>query len=146
MTRLAFAIALAFVGCGSLQVDPAKVVDAPDRAGEAIQMVADLYGMTSLPMVYWYGRQLDCLDGLGYHNQDGQCRSGEELGGVIAVALPPDTLISGTKDIFGCALLTHEMAHAASEQAGQDGCDNHDCRWFKGPCQAATAMLVEMGL
>ncbi len=145
MTRLAFALALASVGCG-LQVDMAKVVPPPVGAKEAVQATADVYGMRSLPTVYWYGKGLDCLDGLGYHNQDGECRSGEELGGVITVALPPDSLISGTKDSFGCALLTHEMAHAASEQAGGDGCDNHGCAWFKGPCQDATTRLAEMGL
>jgi len=144
---LAAVVSWAFSGCAlEIEVDPAKVVEAPTGAGEAIQAVADTYGMRSLPTVYWYGKGLDCMDGLGYHDQTGDCVTGDELNGVITVALPDGVLISALRDDWGCALLTHEMAHAASEQAGEGGCSNHDCRWFKGPCQGATALLEEMGI
>ncbi len=165
MTRLAFALVLASIGCGvgapecyrldadgreiacGLVIDASKLVDAPARAGEAIQAVADSYGLRSLPSVYWYGRGLDCGGGNGFINQNGDCHSGDELDGVLVTVVPPDGMpLSQFTDRFGCALLTHEMAHAASEQAGQGGCPGHDCPWFQGPCQDATARLAEMGL
>lgn len=148
MTRLAFTLALASVGCGiQLEVDPSKVVPPPLGATEAIQAVADSYGLRSLPAVFWYGgAALDCMDGHGYHDQVGACVAGEQLGGVITVAAPEGMAISSLVDERGCAVLAHEVAHAASEQAGQDGCGNHDCRWFKGPCQYATARLAGLGL
>ncbi len=166
MTRLAFALALATIGCGTgevdcyrvapdgsevacdgavrLPIDTNKVVDAPAGAGEAVQAIADVYGLHSLPLVYWYGKNLDCGEGTGFLDSEGVCLVGEELGGVIAAIVPPPGGRISESD--GCALLAHEMAHYASEQTGEGVCSSHDCRWFKGPCQAATARLAEMGL
>lgn len=155
------ALSLASVGCGpiaapcylpdgsevrcGLVVDHSKLVDAPARADEAIQAVADAYGLTTLPSVYWYGAGPDC--GTGYVGTYGGCFAGESLDGVVTLVVPPDDVaISDFQDTNGCASLAHEMAHYASEQAGEGGCDNHACRWFKGPCQAATAKLSDMGL
>lgn len=137
--------ALVSVGCGQLEIDQAKVVAPPERAAEAIQVVADAYHLHSLPTVYWYGKGLTCNYGTGYINQDGECRNGDELNNVITVALPAGMLINELRD-DGCAMLTHEMGHAASEQYGEGGCDDHNCHWFHDDCHAATALLEEMGI
>jgi hypothetical protein len=129
----------------ALPIDTAKVVSAPPGAGEAAQAIADVYGLTSLPLVYWYGRNLDCGEGTGFISLlNGTCFRGEELGGVISLVVPPPG--GRISEPGSCGALPHEMAHFASEQAGEGGCGDHTCRWFHGPCQAATARVVEMGL
>ncbi len=138
---------MTIAGCAiEIEVDQSKVVEPPARAEEAIRAVADVYQLRSLPTVHWYGKGLDCMDGYGYHDQTGDCVTGDEKDGVILLALPEGVAVSAFRDDYDCAVLTHEMAHEASDQAGEGSCDNHDCRWFKGPCQEATALLEQMGI
>ncbi len=152
MTRavLVALFSLFTVACGSLQVDMSKVVAPPPHADDAIRAVYDMYGMRSMPTIYWYGdAALTCdAGGEGGFMYNGACRTGEHEHGEIIVVAVSGNLISDELDQFGYVTLAHEMEHEESEQRSGDPCNDHKCPVFQpgGELERASAMLDGMGI
>jgi hypothetical protein len=148
LTRVLMVVAVvSSVGCGGLQVDMSKVVPPPAGSDEAIAAVVEFYGMRA-PTVYWYGgAALNCGGGLAYTDQTGGCVRGDQEDGVVILAangLPFSTV----HNQWPVSDIPHELAHEASDQRGEGGCQDHDCHWYRtgGEGDQATQMLAEMGL
>ncbi len=124
-------VAMTAIGCGSLEVDMAKVVPAPERADEAIEVVSQFYGLHGRPTVFWYGgRGIDCLTQggqRGFTGQAGNCVGGEQQDGTIILSdLGGDAQISWTS-------LSHELGHFASDERGEGGDEAHRDHFFRDP-------------
>lgn len=119
------AAAIGAIGCGPrVIVDPAKVVDPPPRADEALNAIVSFYGMTSTPRAVWYGKNFDCPN---YEFlQEGECVIGTSDDGLAVVSTLGGAPIHATS-------LAHELGHVAILAAGGDGDENHASRYYRNP-------------
>lgn len=140
-------LVLLFAGCtigsATIEVEPWREVPAPALAADATAAIMGALGMTEAPEVHWYGG--DGLDAgcerMAWHPLDNPsiCVGGEELYGVITVALPDGYSIRRTQ--FG-----HEMTHYYGELTG-DGDPNHDRHdlwWAGGALERALTAIDAM--
>jgi hypothetical protein len=119
--------ALAAIGCGGLQVDPSKVVPAPEGAEEAFEIAANFYGLHARPTIVWYGgAALGCGDGTSYIDQTGTCVNGDQDGDLIILS------DRGGMPLHRTAL-THELGHLASDERGEGGDADHVGHFFRDP-------------
>ncbi len=97
--------ALWAVGCGApLEPDASRLVDDPVGAEQAVQIAMDAFGLESheRPVIYWYGRNLDC--GTAWMVQ-GECIDGQGRDGAFAVA------VGYSGFTWSESSLCHEMGH-----------------------------------
>jgi hypothetical protein len=137
-----------FMGCG-IQLDPARILPAPDRADEAVAIVLKSYLSKGhgMPPITWYSPD-DTESCAGVTAPDGSCVYGWEINGWwfdsghIVVTVYPD--LTKTWQV-----LAHEIAH------WRFGVDGHPVWTFGdfdhtgvdgGPVGAADAELLGAGL
>ncbi len=123
--KAATALALLVIGCGPrVTVDPAKVVDPPPRAAEALNAIVSFYGMSSAPRVVWYGQNFDCPN--YQFVQDGECVTGTSDDGLVVLSTLGGAPIHATP-------LAHETGHVAILATGGDGDPGHASRFYRDP-------------
>lgn len=131
--RAILAVLFSAVGCGGLTVDQSKVVAPPEHAAEAIEIVANFYGLRGRPQIVWYGGDaLTCgTNNAGYIGTDGTCVGGEQDRGLIILSDRRGVPIHMTG-------LSHELGHFASDERGEGGDQYHVGHFFRDPMEAVS--------
>jgi hypothetical protein len=119
-------VAVVASGCGhKLVVEPARVVQAPDGADKAFELVAMFFDLKGRPTIVWYASD-GCGDGTGYIDVTGTCVNGNQEGDLIILS-----------DRGGLPLhetgMSHELGHRTSDERGEGGDADHMGHFFRDP-------------
>ncbi len=138
---LLFGIILGSVGCAGSYTyrEPDREVEAPVGAEEAIYAIENYLAMPTSTIVYWYGKNMDCHDGVGWIHE-GQCIDGVyyDWSGEAAVSIMKGAPIHETP-------LAHEMCHAWSLYKTGNSDGNHEGDCFVNKMEGITQMLIDGG-